>query len=71
MQNAPSKKRLNEHRKKKATENPKCSGVNSKSTRGGKSGGNDETKTKRESRGGRGGIKGVSRGGAKSSRENK
>jgi hypothetical protein len=32
--------------KKKATENPKCSGVNSKSTRGGKSGGNDETKTK-------------------------
>jgi hypothetical protein len=61
--------------KKIATANPKCSGANSKSTRGGKSGGNDETKTKRGgnggSRGGRVGIKGGSRGGAQSSRANK
>jgi hypothetical protein len=34
--------------KKVAKANPKCSGAKSKSTRGGKSGGNDGTKTKEE-----------------------
>ena len=48
MQNAPKQKTLKRPPKKVAKVNPKCSGAKSKSIRGGKSGGNDGTKTKEE-----------------------